>query len=242
MIFRFVVALGLIVRFAPAQQACKPVEGDELLGKDLAGALPEFQRIPPDTFLASMPLPGSQRILHAAELASLAQRYSIRLESPEDVCFEWSMQPLNRDHVVEAMRSALGAPGAEIQIAEMSLYKVPPGRIEFPRDRLASGGSPALWRGDVIYGGSHRFAIWARVHIQVTCERLVAAENLRSGQIVAPGTVKSRTGQCFPGGKEPISPNQAVGMEVLHPVSAGVEIRPDMLAVPNDVNRGDTVQ
>jgi len=242
MILRFVVALSLVARFAPAQSGCKPVEGDQILGRHLAGALPAFQRIPPDTVLANMPLPGSQRILHATELASLAQRYSIPLASAEDVCFEWPMQALDREKVVDAMRASLGVPGADIKIADMSLSKVPPGRIEFPRERLSAGGSPVLWRGDVIYGDHHRFAIWARVRVQVACERLLVTANLKQGQLIEPGMVKSQAGQCSPDDKTPLTAEGAVGLMAVHALAAGAEIRPDSLAPPNDVNRGDSVQ
>lgn len=241
-ILRFLVALGLVARFAPAQPSCHPIEGDQILARHLSGVLPAFRGIPPDTFLANMPLPGSQRILHCAELSSLAQRYSIPFQSAEGVCFEWPMQPLDPTRVVEAMRAALAAPDADVRIADMCLYKVPPGRIEFPRERLSSGGSPVLWRGDVVYGGNRRFAIWARVRIQVACQRLVAAQGLRQGEIVEPGMLKSEAGQCSASIAPPLPLDRAIGMMAVRPIAAGAEINPGQLALPNDVNRGDAVQ
>ena len=241
MILRLVVALSCVVRFAPAQSACKPVEGGEILGKHLAAALPEFQRIPADAEIAPAPLPGSQRILHAPELASLAKKYSIDLASPRDVCFEWPMRPLTVERVLEAMKQSLDTPDADIKIVEMSLHPVPPGRIEFPRERLAAAGSPALWRGDVIYGGSQHFAIWARVRIQAPCQRLLAAENIRRGQTLEARSLRQETAQCALGPKLPLTMAQAGGMVANRSIQAGEEIRPEFVAAPNDVDRGDSV-
>jgi flagella basal body P-ring formation protein FlgA len=193
-----------------------------------------------------MPQPGSHRTLHAAELLSLAQRYGIEFRSPADVCFEWPMESLDRARVVDAMLASLDIPNADITIAETSLTKVPRGRVEFPRDRLGVPASPAqrdpvLWRGDVIYGEGRHFPIWARVRIQVACDRLVATESLRSGQPLEARQVRQETITCFPGPKAAVALDQAIGLVVVRPVSAGAEIRSEFLTPPNQVNRGDTV-
>jgi len=211
------------------------------MGKDLSAALTEFQRIPADAEIAPAPLPGSQRILHAPELASLAKKYSIDLAPPRDVCFEWPMHKLAADRVLEAMRQSLDTPDAEIKIVEMSLNPVPPGRIEFQRERLAAAGSPALWRGDVIYGNNQRFAIWARVRVQAPCRRLLAAENIRRGQTVDARSIRQETALCALGPKLPLTVELAAGMIATRSIQAGEEIRPEFVSAPNDVARGDSV-
>jgi flagella basal body P-ring formation protein FlgA len=145
------------------------------------------------------------------------------------------------------MRQSLGIPKARIEIAELSLAPAPPGEIEFPREHLgtpaASGlHTPVLWRGDVLYGGSHRFAIWARVRIAAPCERIVAAENLKAGQRLEARQLRSSTAECFPSTNSGVlTLDQTVGMTLRRAVASGAEILPDLLAGPKEVNRGDAV-
>ena len=250
MMLRVLLALCWAARFAPAlEPACNPVDGDRVLGKDLAGALPAFHTLPPETFLGNMPPPGSKRTFHASELASLAARFSIRLDSPADVCFEWPMETLGRDRILEAMRESLADPEARIEIDETSLYPVPRGRLEFPRKMLGSPASalqenPVLWRGEVVYAGDHRYAVWAKVRVKVACQRTVATEALKAGQPVEARQVRTEPGECFPlpDGRERTSAAFVSGMISTRAVDAGSEIRPEFLARPNDVNRGDPVR
>jgi flagella basal body P-ring formation protein FlgA len=240
--------LCLFARFAPAQTAaCQPIAADQILGKDVAAALPVLAALPPDLLLSNLPPPGSKRIFHVPELLSIAKRYNIPLETPPEVCFEWPLQPLDRNRVVEAMRQSLGIPNARIEIAELSLTPAPPGQLDFPRDHLGTQAArslriPVLWRGDVLYGASHRFAIWARVRIAAPCEQVVAAENLKAGQRLEARQLRATTAECFPiaAGAAPTL-SQMVGMSVRRPVAAGAEILPDNLAGPKEVNRGDSV-
>jgi len=248
MILRVIVALCCAARFAPAQVACKPVEGDRILGMNLAETLPAFRAMPPETLLGTMPPPGSKRTFHAAEMASLAQRFSIRLDSPEEVCFEWPMESLGRDRIVQAMHESLQDSAARIEIAETSMYKVPRGRLEFSRETLGKPASPSqkdpvLWRGDVLYGGDHRYAVWARVRVKVPCDRIIAVEALKPGLPIDPRQVRREQGECFPalqGAGQLSSPSS--GLVASRAIAAGSEIRPELLVPPNDVDRGDTVQ
>ncbi len=244
---RALVVICWVARFAPAQQpACQPIEADRILARDLAVAAPAFGRIPADTWLANAPQPGSRRILHAAELASLAQRYAIHPDVPLEVCFEWAMEPLHRDGVIEAMREALQDPAAQIEIAELSVNPVPRGRLEFPRERLGTPATseqrdPVLWRGDVIYGGDHRYAVWARVRVKTRCEKLVAKEGLKQGHPIAAEQLRVEEGECFPGGAT-MSKDRVAGMMPLRAIPAGAEVRAAWLTSPYDVTRGDLVE
>jgi flagella basal body P-ring formation protein FlgA len=250
MMFRALIALFCVVRFTPAQLlACKPVEGDRILGEHLAAALPEFRALPPETLLGSMPPPGSKRTFRASELASLARRYSIRLDSTADVCFEWPMESLDRGHILQAMRESLPDSGARIDITETSLSLVPRGRLEFPlatlgKPALDTQKDPALWRGDVVYGGDRRYAVWAKVRVTVPCERMIAQEALKAGQPINPQAVVVERGECFPSldrsGKT--APASLLGMVPARAIAAGSQIRPEFLTRPNDVNRGDAVR
>jgi flagella basal body P-ring formation protein FlgA len=249
MIVRVLVAVCWLARFAPAQTpACSPVEEGRIVGKDLAGVVSAFQALPSGLVLGPMPLAGSKRIFHIAELAALAQRYSIALDSPQDVCFEWPMESLDSTRVLDAMRASLTAPSVQIEITETTLAKVPRGRLEFPLEMLGKPATaaqidPVLWRGFVVYGGNLRFAVWAKVRVKAPCERAVAMEALKAGQLIELRHFRVETAECFPShdnsGLPPsVSP---AGMIATRAISAGAEIRPEVIAPPNDVNRGDSV-
>ena len=259
MILRILVTVCWLARFAPAQEpACHPVEGDRVLGKHLAGVLTSFQVLPPGIFLSNMPPFGSKRILHAAELTSLAQRYAIQLLPADvplkDVCFEWPTVSLDSSDVMQAMHESLRNPSAQIEIAETSLARVPRGHLEFPVETLGRPASPAqkdpvLWRGQVVYGDNHRFIVWAKVRIRVSCQQNVATESLKLGQMIGQSQFRTVPGECFPS-RESIAQAPAssatlqslVGMVTRRAIAAGAEIRPESVGPPNDVNRGDAVR
>lgn len=245
---RALILFGWTAWFAPAQEAsCHPVEGDRILARELAAALPEFRTAPPDALVGQAPLPGARRTFHAPELRALAHRFGVALSTTEDICFEWSLQPLDRTRAVTAMRESLAVPGAKIEIKDAISDRVPKGVLEFPLSRLGTPSptgpsAPVLWRGDVVYGDSHRFAIWARVEIAVPCKKLTAAESLRAGRPVEARQIRATTASCFPiAGKELPTVAQLAGMSPIHSISAGSELRLELLAPPNEINRGDAV-
>ena len=234
---------------ASAQKsACHAVSADWIHGADLAAALPALNRVPPEVTVAAMPMPGSRRTISSSELLAIAQRYGIRMESAPELCFDWSMVPLGRDQVLHAMQDALQIAGARIEIIETSTYAVPKGRVEFERAHLGTPASPearaaVLWRGDVVYGGGRRYAIWARIRIAAPCQRILAAVPLKAGVPVAPEQLRITPAECFPeAGKPAASPSDLAGLVPLRPIASGTEIHTGMLAAPNDVNRGDVVQ
>ncbi len=245
---RILFLLGWAACFAPAQvPACRPVEGDRILAQDLAAVLPEFAAAPPQALVAQSPVPGAQRTFHASELRALAHRFGIVLASTDEPCFDWAMLPLDRTHAIAAMQETLHLDGAKIDIVDMISGKVPAGNLDFSLANLGTPSStgpsePVLWRGDVVYGESHRFAIWARVNIGVPCHKLVAAESLKAGQPIDPRQIRTTTATCFPMGAKEISLDQIVGMTPIRVIAARAELRPDLLTPPNDINRGDEVR
>jgi flagella basal body P-ring formation protein FlgA len=223
------------------------VEGDRISTRDLAAALPEFRTAPQEALIAQAPLPGARRTFHVAELRALAHRFGVALSSPEDVCFEWPSQPLDRARAIAAMQESLAVPGAKITIKDALSGGVPAGQVEFPLGGLGTPSptgpsAPVLWRGDVVYGDSHRFAIWARVQIAAPCQRLIAAESLKAGRPIEARQIRTNTATCFPiAGKEPPTVAQLTGMSPIHSIAAGSELRLELLAPPNEINRGDAV-
>jgi flagella basal body P-ring formation protein FlgA len=198
--------------------------------------------------LASAPQPGSRRVIRSGEILSLARRLSIPIGTAPDVCFEWRMGPLDREQARAAMYSALQLPDAQIEIEETSSYPVPQGQIEFPRERLGAPASPdqrngVLWRGDVLYGGSHRYAIWAKVRITAQCEEVVAAQRLNSGQPISLRELRAESVPCFPAGKAPAPSIDAMtGLLPIRPIAAGEQIPMTALKAPYEIVRGDLVE
>ena len=111
-----------------------------------------------------MPMPGSKRTFHSAELASLAQRYSIRLDDAPDVCFEWPMEPLPRTASWRPCATPCPFPTPASRSSKPVPLPGPPrADSNFPRQALeqpapSNERAPVLWRGDVVYGGDLRYA------------------------------------------------------------------------------------
>lgn len=227
--------------------ACAPVDHDPITARDLAAFLPVFARLAPDTPIAPAPGPSIQRVFHPLELITLARNYSLDLTTTEDVCFEWPMEALDRDRVLEAMRAALPNPKARIALLETSRYPAPRGRLEFHREdlgapALANAPTPVVWRGNVVYDGTHRFAIWARVEITAPANHLVATELIREGTPVSPNQIRVESGDSFPVFSDVASSlDQVAGRIALRNIAAGSEIHLNQLVQPPDIKRGDAV-
>ena len=246
-----VFVLFLCVLAAPAlaqTQVCTPIDSDRILAQDLAAVLPAFAALPPQTLLAPTPPPASQRTFHHAELISLAERYGLAIDADSAACFERAMEPLDRDRVLAAMRAALDMPDARIELSETSLYPVPKGKIEFVLAHLGMPATPdqrapVLWRGDIIYGDDHHFAVWARVRIFAQRTKIVAAETLKPGHKIDRPDLRVVIDEGFPAfSKSGLSTDQLVGMIPLRPIAAGTAVTLDLVALPNDINRGDLIE
>jgi len=247
MTIRTITLTCLIASAAMAQAPCLPVAGAQITGADLKRAIPAWAAISSNVPLAPAPLPGSTRIFYPSELQSVAARFSLPIASAREVCFRLATAPLSPDRIVESMRNALRIPYARIELLETSTEPAPAGAIEFKREDLGAPASadrqtPVLWRGNVVYAGDRRFAIWAKVRITAQLGRVVAVEALRSGVAVRPEQVREEIFEGFPirsaGG---VSLERIAGMVPVHPVAAGAEVRLENLTRPNDVNRGDMV-
>jgi flagella basal body P-ring formation protein FlgA len=246
MTIRRLVISCCLIPCALAQNPCLTVTGDQILGSDMARAVPALAKISPNLPLAPSPLPGNARVFYLSELQSLGARISVHIESPREVCFRIATEDLNRDRVLEAMRKALSIPDARIELLETSAGPVPAGVIEFQREDLGAPAAPdqrtpVPWRGRVVYAGSRHFPISSKVRITAPVSRLIAVEALRSGVAIKASQVRAEMVESFPSLNNSLSIDQIAGMMPFRAVAAGAEIRPDNLTRPNDVNRGDLV-
>jgi len=154
--------LSLLLLVA-ADPACVAVEGAHILARDVAGVEAAFAALPPEERLGFAPAPGAVRHWTAAELTRLARRHGIEATPSRGVCFGYTAAPPGEEEVMAAMRESL--PDAQIEIVELSRYKAPRGRIEFPRRGLTAAGDVWMWRGTVRYGERRSVPVWARVKI-----------------------------------------------------------------------------
>lgn len=230
---------------------CADINGDQILGSDIARALPAFRPLPQESRIAPAPVPGGTRVFSEPELVSLGARFGIRVSVvPQPVCFRVPVAPLSREAVLVAMRLSLPSPDTRIELAEVSSEPVPPGVIQFPLTGLvhpALVDTPALWRGEVVAGSRH-FTIWAKARISTPLTRLIAVEDLKPGQLIQAHQVRAELYDGFPALKTGLpglqdftGPQDVTGMMPLRSVLAGSEIRSGNLVKPFDVARGDLV-
>jgi flagella basal body P-ring formation protein FlgA len=249
---QLLMTLSLAVTSAATGQPASPclnVEGDAILARDLAQAIPAFSVLPPDTKLGYAPIPGVRRFFHASELRRIAAHHKIDLSSPGEICFERTMETLQPDAVALAMRQALGQPEAHIEIQELSRYPVPHGQVSFDRSALpaapslANATAPGLWRGAVRYGGNHRYAIWARARILVRAVRIVATEDLAPGRPIESRQVRLEEYDTPPSNQPPPpTMDKVVGKLPRQPIKTSAAITARQLEEPKDIERGDLVE
>ncbi|MEO8658387.1 MAG: flagellar basal body P-ring formation chaperone FlgA [Bryobacteraceae bacterium] len=243
MILRTVAAALLFTSMAAAQSpCCVAVESERITARDLAAGAPAFAGAPAGAPVGYSPLPGARRIFRAVEIAALAKRYGIAVDTPADICFEWLMEPLRRDSVVAAMKKGLAIDGAKVEVLELSRFPVPRGVLEFSRQQLATGQLPAVWRGSVVYAGNRKFAIWARVNITVPVQVVVATKEIKAGQTITREQVKLDERESAPLNAQLASSLEQVSGKVSRRgYTPGSQIWLPTLNAPRDVDRGDLV-
>src|SRR5271165_2218108 len=99
---------------AASVRECRVVTDDVIRMSDLAAASPVFSTIDADETVGYSPLPGAIRILTAAQLARLAHRNGIPDGEFHDVCFGRAMRQLTDKELLDACRTALAIPGADV--------------------------------------------------------------------------------------------------------------------------------
>jgi flagella basal body P-ring formation protein FlgA len=233
--------------WAAGQTPCVAVTGAQILGGDLARALPAFRTVPSDLPIAPSPLPGVVRTFPVSELQTIAARFAIREPLPAEICFRIAVEPLNRALVIESMTDALKIPDVRIEVLELSNETAPVGRIDFQRENLhapatSNRDSPVVWRGDIVYAGDRRFPIWAKVKLTAPMTRLIAVENLRPNVPINPGQIREEITEAFPfsSGRE-TTLSRIEGLVPVRAIAAGVEVHAGDLIRPNEVNQGDLV-
>jgi flagella basal body P-ring formation protein FlgA len=229
-----------------AMAACLAVDpaSDQITARDVTPAFPELAAIDPATRLAFAPGPGATRVFRMPELRQIAARFQLPASPDHEICMQRPAAPLDPAALLASMRNAL--PGARIEIVDYSHQPAPMGAIEFSRESLVpevAGRSAAIWHGVVRYAGTRRFAIWARVKVTITEERVVATADLRTGRPIEPGQILLQMREEFPtAGSFAGKIEDVAGKWPRTPIRAGTEIRVDTLGTAKEVAHGDAVR
>jgi flagella basal body P-ring formation protein FlgA len=229
---------------AGAEEACRAVSADWILGRDLAAAVPALADLPPDLPVSYAPVPGLQRVFHPDELRRLAAAH--HLEDPHlqtNICFVWPLVPLSRDAIRMAMQKTLAGRNPVLEILDENRAEVPDGELIFPLSGLsAASDKPVIWKGYVAYAASRRFNTWASVRIRIHETHLVANGLLHHGDRMNPRQWRAENyegpltrDQYF------ADAAQVAGLVARRDIANGSVLLNGMFEVAKDVERGDLV-
>ncbi len=237
-------ALGIMLA-VNAAGSCRAVDGDRILAADLAREIPAFSAVPAKTEVAFAPAPGARRLFPTPELRRLADRLGVSASEMLPVCFTRRMEPLDPERVRAAIEEALGDAKARLEVIEYLRTAVPVGRLEFPRTGLARshGGTVAMWRGRIRYGGGHSYPVWARVRVNLERSRVVALRTLPVGKPVPADAVEVRKVSAFPFDEEaPATVAEVEGRLPRRTIVAGQVVEARQLTFAPDVEAGAAVE
>ncbi len=227
---------------------CEIVANDRILGADLAKALPAFlNKMPGDAVIGYSPAPGARRVFKSVELQRIGAPYGVAVAPDAEACFEWSLQPLTDDVIRAAILDSLQSPEAHIDVLAISGNQAPAGKVSFPisgllASTLTGPETPVTWRGEVLYHGSRKFSIWARVKISATMTRVVATQLILPGQTVGPAQVRIETYDDFPLRNDMArNVEEVVGRMSRRAIREGLPVLRSDLIEPFQVQRGDLV-
>lgn len=240
----FYLATVLSFRTTFLMAHCLEVQGDSIRAEDVGQVIPVFIQAG-KRMVGPAPLAGIERHFSNADLRRAARRLDLSDANaaswPAQVCFAYTVAPLTREAVTEAISRSAG-PESEFELTEFSHFPVPPGKLVFD----VAGLSPdrrdgtKLLRGSVIYAPTRRVAVWARIRSVNRPKGLVAAVDLKSGiRLTAehlrwadlqPGTTSSMT-----------SIAELENTVTRRSIPAGTVITSVMLAPCLDIDRGEVV-
>jgi len=234
-----------MVLLALAAGGCLPLDpaARRITAADMAPAWPALAALPPGTPLAGAPVPGVERGFPPSELRRLGLRLGVGGEPAAPVCVHIPTAPPDPAEWLAAMRQSLAeahGEDARVELLDYSRYPVPAGRPVFPAGTLQASGR---WTGYIPYGDSRRFQLWARVRARVLTRRVVAAERLCAGCVIAASQVRLESLEAAPGaGIYAASPEEVVGRVARRAVAAGTPVLRSLLGDAPLVRRGDMVK
>jgi flagella basal body P-ring formation protein FlgA len=229
---------------------CHQLDSASVLARDLAPLVPGFAQVPGDFLIGYIESSGTPKIFHGTDLEHIAKNRGVDLHGLEDLCFSRRTFIVPAASIADAMRKTLGsAPGLKIEIVTSSPQPVPTGEVVFPRGGVqAATASEIMWRGVVQTsstetGKGPAYPIWARVHISVPANRVIAAVDLPPGRQVQSDQIRVEPGEESPFDEGFVrAAEETVGLIPKVTIPKGSAIRKTQIAPPVDVARGDTVR
>ena len=240
----------MIALAALALSGCLAVgaSSDRILAGDLAAGFPEWATVPPQTPLGLAPAPGVERVFRVLELRRLAEHWRLSTAPDREICVTRPVAVLTAAQVLAAMQNAVQSdvqnvlPAAHIELFDFSRRPAPEGTLVFPVSGLRQGPAGGYWNGYVLYGGSHRFTLWARVKVTVARARVVAAEDLKPGVALDSAQFHVETRQEIPAAGLLSAVEEVAGKVLRRPVAGGTALRAEWLEPAKVVLRGETVR
>ena len=220
--------------------SCLIPSSARITAKDLAQAVPEFAQLAPELEISFAPQPGHTRSFPAGELRARLERNGIRLAQDTSVCFEWPMQPLDADRVLQSMRSALPT-GSEVRLLSAAAPDAPSGTPVFEAAGLSRDAR--TWRGHVAYAPGLKFSLALPVEIRAPYRRVLATSPIRAGQRITSDVLRLEEGIGLPqpaGTIERI--DDAAGFVARRLIPAGSPLTRQALGEARGIAKGDPVQ
>jgi flagella basal body P-ring formation protein FlgA len=241
---QIVLLLASCAAWGQAAVPCFTPAGDWITGGELAAALPALAGLPADLRVSYAPVAGLERVFRPDELRRLARAH--QLPDPvlkANICFAWALSPLAAAEVRTAMEKTLAGRAPQIEILEQSLVATPRGLLVFPLAGLSAYSvNPAIWKGYVLYAGTRRFAVWARVRVHIQETHLKAQSAIRAGERLSPGQWRAEP-YAGPLPRERILSDAAElnALVARRDLPAGAPLIAGLFEAPRAVERGDTV-
>jgi flagella basal body P-ring formation protein FlgA len=228
-----------------AMSVCLPVDGDRILMRDLAAAIPAFSGADGELSIGFTPAPGVERRFSAGDLMRLAMRYGVTTE-PTPVCFARKLEALTKERLLAALREALPSQ-AQVEVVDFSRVSIPQGQIEFSPEGLStaplvSAREPVIWRGRVKYAPTQSVPVWVKARVWVSRSAVIAAQDLPAGKPIEPAGIRVGNLEAAPFSEAgAASPAEVTGLAPRLPIRAGHAIPFSVLGAPLEVMRGEMV-
>jgi flagella basal body P-ring formation protein FlgA len=235
-----------------SDSACIQIESSRITAHALSLRLPAFSALAPETPLAQSPMPEARREFTASQLAALAARLGLNLDTSQaaPICFyRPSAQSSNIDWP-QSIQQALAehfhfhCHRDEIRILSTRLHLAPHGKPQWSKNGLRYDASRAgyIWRvqlrnGDEAGSGAIGFQLLAKTPRWMTREALPAGHILRAEDLhqqLAPSRPELASGAT--------SVEELVGRALRRALPAGVAIEPSHLKAAPLVLAGQTVE
>lgn len=231
--------------FAAAQ--CVEVRGSRITAHDLAAVVPEYAKLPPESFIAWAPMEGIERVIRGSELERVARRLGVTGVTFPDLCVRLATRRLTREEVESQLRQLFPEAGLELEVVDFSRAPVPLGKVVFTRKGVTSLPRAeethlALCRGRVEVEEHRSSPIWAKVRLSVFRTRLVAQRELMPGQAFSLDSVHPEAKRQFLlAADDTLAPEELAGFVPVRRIRAGEVIHRRLLRPVSMVSPGETV-